>query len=267
MMEDSRQCEVCLENLVENDSLHMCSDKTHHGLCKSCAFSYINNRIDSSFLGSCQTMICPCAHSDGKRRRILDFKQWRILVPQADLKKYTSLADSILAYLCGGCHSLKSLQIISTEEQIVLAEGILKKSIETVGGTELHDSFKHELNLFVLGELSVEDFYDRLAGEYFSRSMVSGTDQEVWEIVKNVLRLVIDPERRANLHLRHLRSRPRMWTPCCHREHCFRCRTKDFHEGRSCDENTSGLDQSIISCPSCCIAIAKGVRLSIRVKG
>lgn len=118
----------------------------------------------------------------------------------------------------------------------------------------------------------------------------------MWEDFKKILRLVADPERRANLHLRHLRSRPRIWTPCCHREHCFRCRTKvvllqivmdansyelkdaldynhysypsdriilqlelqDFHDRKSCDENTSSLDQTIISCPSCNIAIAKG---------
>ena len=33
---------------------------------------------------------------------------------------------------------------------------------------------------------------------------------------------------------------------------------QDFHDRKSCDENTSSLDQTIISCPSCCIAIAKG---------
>jgi hypothetical protein len=34
--------------------------------------------------------------------------------------------------------------------------------------------------------------------------------------------------------------------------------SQDFHDRKSCDENTSTLDQTIISCPSCCIAIAKG---------
>ena len=33
---------------------------------------------------------------------------------------------------------------------------------------------------------------------------------------------------------------------------------QDFHESETCDQNTSNLDQTIISCPSCCIAIAKG---------
>jgi len=73
-----------------------------------------------------------------------------------------------------------------------------------------------------------------------------------------VLKLLPDPERRANLHLRYLRDRPRMKTACCSREHCFRCQTKDFHEGKSCMESTETLDHSIVPCPSCGLRLTKG---------
>ncbi|KAJ1414131.1 hypothetical protein B484DRAFT_308088, partial [Ochromonadaceae sp. CCMP2298] len=44
----------------------------------------------------------------------------------------------------------------------------------------------------------------------------------------------------------------------CNREHCFRCKVKDFHEGRSCTDITSGMDHSVVSCPTCGITLAKG---------
>ena len=45
---------------------------------------------------------------------------------------------------------------------------------------------------------------------------------------------------------------------CCNREHCFKCRIKDYHEGKSCMENTESLDHSVVSCPSCGISLTKG---------
>jgi hypothetical protein len=45
-----------------------------------------------------------------------------------------------------------------------------------------------------------------------------------------------DPERRAVLHLRYLHVRPEVWSKCCKRRHCFRCRIKDFHDGYTCNE-------------------------------
>ena len=47
-------------------------------------------------------------------------------------------------------------------------------------------------------------------------------------------------------------------TACCSREHCFKCRIKDFHDGKSCMENTESLDHSVVSCPSCGISLTKG---------
>eukprot|EP00599_Poterioochromonas_sp_BG-1_P005830 CAMPEP_0173149516 /NCGR_PEP_ID=MMETSP1105-20130129/10372_1 /TAXON_ID=2985 /ORGANISM="Ochromonas sp., Strain BG-1" /LENGTH=683 /DNA_ID=CAMNT_0014064397 /DNA_START=689 /DNA_END=2740 /DNA_ORIENTATION=- len=84
------------------------------------------------------------------------------------------------------------------------------------------------------------------------------SDEDAWNIFSKILKIIPDPERRGNLHLRYLRDRPRMKTLCCSREHCFRCKIKDFHEGKTCQETTAGLDQSIVTCPSCGIALARG---------
>ena len=272
-------CGICLESVLETDCVHMCCDKTHNGMCKGCTSSYISNKIESAFLGSCPTIYCPCLHADSKRRRTLDFKQWKLLISENVAKEYTLLADSLLAFLCGGCHSLKSLQIISTDEQVNQAHCHLKKAIDAIGVPVSFEMFLLELNQYQAGEMTVEEFYNRICTVYFSGSMVSNhpkveisnpfmidilhcsreslhhninqiflhlwhqitaTDKDVWEEFKRILRMIMDPERRANLHLRHLRSRPRIWTPCCHREHCFRCKTKvSIHKNNMIYGNTA----------------------------
>lgn len=118
-------------------------------------------------------MLCPCLHVDKKMRRTLDYKQWRLLVPEKDVKQHTLLADSILAYLCGGCHSLKSLQIVSTEDQVFQAEGLIKASMEAGGIVGAFEIFLEDLNLFSSGDLSVEDFYNRVCLAHFAGTMVS----------------------------------------------------------------------------------------------
>lgn len=85
------------------------------------------------------------------------------------------------------------------------------------------------------GALSLEDFYAQLQLTYFP-VLQSGEDRKVMtDCMSHILHLIADPERKSALHLRHLRSRPRFFTPCCAKEHCFRCKTKDYHTGRSCE--------------------------------
>jgi hypothetical protein len=234
--EDEGHCSICLEQLEpQSDTVHLCHDKSHPGNCRECVVNYIKNKIESAFLGTCPAMYCPHQHAKGKGRAILNYREWSKLVPANDLSRYSSLADSVLAFLCGGCHSLKSLQIKATPDQVEEAERSTKLMIEHAGGKELYESFCQDLFKFENGEERVEVFYSKLSTSYFSSVLVAGNDQEVWRLMKTILRLISDPERRASLHLRYLKIRPRIWTPCCSREHCFKCRTKDFHDGKTCD--------------------------------
>lgn len=166
------QCSICLESVFETDCVHMCTDKTHSGMCRGCTSSYISNKIESAFLGSCPTIHCPCSHTDGRMRRTLDFRQWKTLVSEKVAKDYTLLADSLLAFLCGGCHSLKSLQITSTDEQANQAHGLVKRAIDAVGAPASFEFFLLELNQFQQGEINVEEFYNRICTVYFPGSMV-----------------------------------------------------------------------------------------------
>ena len=82
--------------------------------------------------------------------------------------------------------------------------------------------------------------------------------QNAWKIFRQILYLITNPERRCNLHLRYLRDHSKIQTTCCDRNHCFRCKTKDYHDLITCEENMNRLDSSIITCPGCQIAITKG---------
>jgi len=61
-----------------------------------------------------------------------------------------------------------------------------------------------------------------------------------------------DVERRAALRLADLRRRPKIRTPCCKAEYCFRCQTGSWHHGSTCEQIL--MSQAAIEvqfCPGC----------------
>jgi hypothetical protein len=112
------------------------------------------------------------------------------------------------------------------------------------------------LNDYCAGDHSLDQTYAYI--QQLFPTIVGVTDDEAWSIFSKVLKMIPDPERRSNIHLRYLRDHPRIRTLCCSHEHCFRCKTKGFHNGRSCSLTTEELDHSVVTCPSCGLALAKG---------
>mmetsp|Transcript_168280 Transcript_168280/g.540643 ORF Transcript_168280/g.540643 Transcript_168280/m.540643 type:complete len:425 (-) Transcript_168280:150-1424(-) len=55
-------------------------------------------------------------------------------------------------------------------------------------------------------------------------------------LAEDVLPLIDDVERRTALHLAQLRRYPKIWTPCCHMEYCFKCQVGSWHDGRTCEQ-------------------------------
>jgi hypothetical protein len=210
-------------------------------------------------MGYCPAINCPCEHKD-KKMKILDYSEWSTseFIPKEVNAKYQCFASSILAFLCGGCHSLKSLQIEPNQKDVERAKTQL---LTLLSQNQKESAMKLELILvniknLLTGETSIEKMHNEIQNNFPNLSNLS--DRDCWDIFRNILMLIPDPERRANFHLRYMRWRPRIWTPCCNREHCFRCRTKDFHEGKTCDENVSFLDSTVIDCPSCGVYLVKG---------
>lgn len=236
--------------------LNLCSVQ-HEEYCSSCWTEYVSSTVQSAFMGTCPCIYCPSeVHQKQKKKKIVPYDAWSGLVPNEISKRFGCLANSLLAFLCGGCHALKSLDVgfdvsgaSASKMKAILTTETSQPSKFTVFQM-LMKSFQH-------GDLGLDEAYEQILSTCLP-AMSGLSDAEAWEIFIHVLKNIEDPERRANLHLRYLRDRPRMKTLCCNREHCFSCKTKDFHEGKSCMEHMATLDHSIVSCPSCGIALAKG---------
>lgn len=249
-MSETKKCAICLDTVA--NPVNFCPDKCHDSVCKECASDYIDSLLASSFHGSCPALYCPVIH-DKKSRRLLVYDEWKSEFSSAS-SKYTSLANSLLGFLCGGCHAMKTLDVGFEASKSADSYKTLKS---TLGEASKEAEFFSAIETFAWGGLSVEDFYEHLIKTFFPK-LASETDANAWDIFKCVLKSISNPERRANLHLRYLRDRPRIKTLCCSHEHCYNCQIKGFHEGKTCVQYAESLDHSIVHCPSCGIALAKG---------
>jgi len=257
MSEKNIICQICLGNV--DDPINFCVDMTHENSCKECLLNYIHNSITTSHFGSCPIISCPSmSHKSNKKRRILRFDEWKKYSTPEMTRRYVELANSLLIFLCGGCHTQKSLDVGYEADQSGDSHNYLAKYLTTADDkSTVFQELQNDLTSYATGLLSVEELFNILTKTYFI-DLMSLSDQAAWEVFIHVLKLVHDPERRANLHLRYLRDHPRIVTLCCSKVHCFRCKVKDYHDGKSCMENTTSLDHSIVLCPNCNIALAKG---------
>lgn len=249
-------CPICLGD-IENP-VNLCVD-AHESVCRDCISSYVDSTVKSAFFGSCPCITCPSiTHQKSKKKKILPAQQWTEFVPVDTVNRYKALASHLLAFLCGGCHSLKTLDVgFEPNKSAPCYEKIDTLLRDSEGNNARHEALKSRLTSYCLGDIELEEFYGVVNKDFFPQLSVLN-DHDAWEIFMAFLKTIQEPERRCNLHLRYLRDRPRMKTLCCNREHCFNCKIKDFHEGRTCLEYSSNLDNSIVTCPSCGIALARG---------
>jgi hypothetical protein len=260
-------CPICYETQVSAEKTKSsltcpCKDvkESHDVICGSCYSSHINIKIMDAYMGTCPVISCPGLHSPSSGT-ILDYGEWTDsklgIVTPANAQKYEELAKSLLSFLCSSCHKMNSLCVpyVSSDNE---REDIVKSicvSDKFIGGTEsvLLDCLKH----YVVGAISADEAFHTLTTSIFSTTLLS--DRDCWSLIfEKLLSIIANPERRANLHLRYIRSRPRCWTRCCVREHCFRCRTKEYHEGKTCEEMVDTLDNNMLECPTCGIFLVKG---------
>lgn len=70
--------------------------------------------------------------------------------------------------------------------------------------------------------------------------------------MRRLFKLTTDLERRAALQLAHLRRLPKIRTPCCGCEMCFKCKITGHHEGFTCEEmQQKELELEVQFCPGC----------------
>ena len=154
--------------------------------------------------------------SVGKKRKLLLFEEWKILVPNSIQVKYTSLAQSILAFLCGGCHSLKSLDVgydrTAAFNYFVTYyqehSGDSESSTSTIpppppsatntttsetpipppppaDAARKQDLLTEDIRRFCGGEMTVDELFTKIFSFYVPQ-LVSIADQPAWDIFINV---------------------------------------------------------------------------------
>lgn len=78
------------------------------------------------------------------------------------------------------------------------------------------------------------------------------------KILKGILELIPDVERRCTLHLACLRRCPKIATTCCESEFCWKCKISGHHEGVTCEEvQLAELEVECQFCPGCNVATQK----------
>lgn len=216
------------------------------------AVRYLSNQLFCAlgFPGSCPSIFCPCSHPKGIKP-IIKYSKWKVLVKS---HKFKENAQSLLSMLCSGCHVPRNLFIKYTDETYQTSGTFFDQKIND---PDISKAFADSINLYEGGLLSSTQFYDRVRYQYFPE-LQTIREEESWALFKTILQLIEDPERSVNLHLCHLKHFPKVWTPCCNQMHCFRCRTKGYHEGETCEQNIAKLDMSIVPCPSCGVFLTKG---------
>ena len=157
------------------------------------------------------------AESVGKKRKLLIFEEWKLMVPNTVHVKYTSLAQSILAFLCGGCHSLKSLDV--GFDRNAAASYFAAFFHEHSGDSTLSTNsvpppppplpstastassipppppadaaakaglLAEDIDRFCGGEMTVDDLFKKVFSFYVPQ-LVSIADQPAWDIFINVI--------------------------------------------------------------------------------
>ena len=169
-------------------------------------------------------MYCPIEHSNGETKCILSFDKWSKETPASLGLKYLDLAKSQMMFTCSQCHTASSQAIRGPTEVSVINKARADVHGNITGGP-LIAKFEAELQSYTLGVIDSNSFYNQLSTSLIPK-LASISDPKAWSIVKNVLMLISDPERRNAFHLRHLHTRPTFQTEnCgCNGTHCWNCK-------------------------------------------
>lgn len=82
--------------------------------------------------------------------------------------------------------------------------------------------------------------------------------RDAWTLISRILSTICDSERRSAFQIYYWNRHPKFDSLCRSRSHWFRCKTKDFHDGKSCDVNMAKMDSSVLPYPSRFVSLAKG---------
>eukprot|EP00929_Paragymnodinium_shiwhaense_P058951 TRINITY_DN29515_c0_g1_i1.p1 TRINITY_DN29515_c0_g1~~TRINITY_DN29515_c0_g1_i1.p1 ORF type:complete len:1526 (-),score=381.17 TRINITY_DN29515_c0_g1_i1:80-4657(-) len=105
---------------------------------------------------------------------------------------------------------------------------------------------------FDAGTESADAFVASLYGAY-PPGIDTWAPQGLANAMKESLPLCIeDPERRLAAQLAWLRHNPKVRTPCCCAQVCFKCKVRGWHPGKTCEERQRReVSRHAMPCPNC----------------
>lgn len=177
-------------------------------------------------------------------------------MPYEFVLEFSNRAAKLLTLQCGGCHSPQTLQLESPRDEAQYAQAIEDARSQFTSKKVFQAFLEKRMPSYERGEETPASFLEYIASVTPRFEAVDGNK---YTLIAPVLKLIRDPERRANLHLRFIRLYPRVHTMCCSVEHCARCHKRGFHEGMTCEEyQATQTNDDIVTCPSCSIFLVKG---------
>lgn len=252
-------CSICFDEDVP--LVNPCVDKSHASACLECYRGYVGSLINDAYVGSCPILSCPLCLSvpnindaSKMRSKILPSAEVFNLFPSnAEKSKYNSMVDDLTSFQCSGCHCRRSLQVSWDREAWPKLLAHLQDPLNEA------DDLQYALSAVSDGRISIEECYEKIYSDLFPVMKTNQNEALVEEIIRLTLQSVTEPERRANLQLRYFRDRPFIVTTCCQKKHCFKCKSRNWHEGTSCAENSNTFFcGTVLPCPSCGIQLTKG---------
>lgn len=241
-------CLLCLCEVEKDEPcLHVCEAEMQKGLTHppvhlSCFEAQLKSELEGSKPGVIPQIKCFCeGHASGKSH-IIPYRNWVKNATMGQVGTYQRSSEFHFQFLCGACHNSKP--------QLV--------KFSTSAAFEGSDAseFRHLLHAFQMGALTAFQFYDIISKDFFPA--VNSTSKSGWKCMKDILSTIEDPGCRAALQSVHLNKNPYFETLCCDRVHCFRCKTKNFHDGILCEANMAAFDSAILPCARCSLPLTKG---------
>mmetsp|Transcript_4283 Transcript_4283/g.10123 ORF Transcript_4283/g.10123 Transcript_4283/m.10123 type:complete len:422 (-) Transcript_4283:48-1313(-) len=236
---DSWKCLICREDFSGKDTPandRVCGRGTcTETFCRDCLESYFTVMAeDSKFM--VLPVRCPAS---GCRARV-PTEIWTQFVEDKYVSQYNDGARNILSLRCAACDGTRSLLVhpIEGEEERVRC----MMNLVEAAGPEPERQLRRAWAAFREGRGAASQVL-------FALRTILG--EELPEL-ESVLRLIPDVERRCVLHLTALRENPKIRTPCCNSNFCWKCKVASHHEGQTCEEvQAQELQAAFHRCPSC----------------
>jgi|SaaInlStandDraft_5_1057022.scaffolds.fasta_scaffold06536_2 hypothetical protein len=263
------KCSICFESNCE--IVQFCSDPSSHidnqQICSDCVVEHISQTIKTGYNGFCPTINCPLQHTN-KKKPTLMYHGWSEYItkkrdesnihPYDELASklsiihtYDELANKLLNVRCGMCDKTKSLLpafkgSFNSSEYLGNLVIVHKYDVEDI------TYILRQIMLYKRGSISVSDAYNKIIKQYSDTSLIN---LDLDTLVINLLKTIKNPEKRANMYLRHIKYNPIVQTVCCGEDVCFKCKRMGYHS--ICIKDDEHDDNNIARCPNCDMLIVK----------